>query len=253
MPHVLRTSLLVPALVCLLTGAAAAQGADTDAARPLILDDKALEQIGAALLWLFVIAALVQTALTVIFSWRWFIILLDGTGVKFLINLAFGLAIAFGGDLNAFDQIVGAVLREGGQAGGEPLFGTLGKLLTALILAGGTEAVHRLAMIFGLKAPPPVSEREAAIVGYGHVEVTRDPASKAPDMDVFVNDHFAGTLTREAPRFPRRWPWSAVGYPTSAGGLSVRVVERGAADGASPRLAWQGKIAPRAKLRLRVT
>lgn len=218
----------------------------------IALSEDSLERIGGTLLWLFVIAALVQTALTVIFSWRWYVLVFEGTGMKVVINLVIAAVIVFFGNLNAFDQIIEAVIQGSPDAENAPGFKLVGQILTALILAGGTESVHRLALILGLKAPEQVQTRQDEITGYGKVWVTRRRDTKAPDMDVFVNDNFAGTITRDSPRFPAAWPWSAVGYPVNAGDLEVTVRDRGAPASQAPRLTWDGKINPRAKLRLRV-
>ncbi|WP_118134701.1 hypothetical protein [Oceanicella sp. SM1341] len=224
------------ALVLLMLAplAAAAQspstaGIDTGAAAGgglVFSNPQALAEAGQALVLLFVLALLLESALTLLFDWRVFLAYFDRKGWKTPIAVAVaGLMVwVFGLDIVA--SLISAYSAAPLESG--PVSGTL----TALVLAGGSAGVNRLMRGLGFRAsdraaevaPDPgtrawvsvrVSRRQAK--GPVAVTVTRAPAGTPEPAAI------AGTLGARPPglrqlmfRAPDRFPGNG-GYAVEAG------------------------------------
>lgn len=105
-----------------------------------------------ALMILFVLAVLIESALAVIFNWRLFLELFNGRGVKTLVAIAVSAVVVstFGIDRHVFERLLtvyGVSVGEGGR--------TVSLVLTSLILAGGSGGVHRILVALGYRDPIP--------------------------------------------------------------------------------------------------
>ncbi|MFG1420294.1 hypothetical protein [Roseixanthobacter liquoris] len=112
----------------------------------------ALPVLGTKLVGLFVVATLMESALTAIFNWRLYREFFNGRAVKTLVMAAVGYAVVVTFKYDIFQQIV---VLSGGTGAGDGM----SRLLSALVLAGGSAAVYELFKALGLR--PPV-EPEAA-------------------------------------------------------------------------------------------
>lgn len=127
-----------------------------------------------ALVILFVMAVLIESALSVIFNWRVFLRFFNGKGVKTLVMVAVS-ALA----VDAFDiNIVHDLMVAYGKAD-ETTDPTLGFWLTALILAGGSAGVYNLLVALGYrdaKRPEDVAPKPPSNKAWVSVRVIRDKA-----------------------------------------------------------------------------
>ncbi|HMN85681.1 MAG TPA: hypothetical protein PKA74_06810 [Bauldia sp.] len=202
-----------------------------------------------ALVVLFVLAILIESALAVIFNWRLFLQLFYGRGVKTLVMIAVSALVVAAFDINVVDTLMkgyGVVPPAAEQS-------PIAFWLTALILAGGSAGVYRILVALGYRKPvtpeqvaprPPKdrawiavrTERKAAV---GPIEIhVKDlgeatDASPLPLAGMIGTEGFwrrvAGVFVLDRTRFP------------PAGGYEVRT-------GREYRIAVTGKDAAGAKL-----
>jgi len=141
--HGLRAALLPCLLAAAMSPAAA--GAATD--NPLVLGKQEIyEQSLAALTQLFVIALLMESAFATIFNWRVFLAYFSRTGVKTLVMIVASLVV-----VNVFEADILASLLSAYKAVPVPS-GPVSRLVTALILAGGSAGVYNLMKTLGLRS-----------------------------------------------------------------------------------------------------
>jgi hypothetical protein len=97
-----------------------------------------------ALLQLFVLAVLLESALALLFNWRPFLAIFDGRGVKSIISLAASLVLVFTFHIDAIRSLMtdfsGAVPDN-----------TFSKILTAMVVAGGSSGVNNLLRAMGFR------------------------------------------------------------------------------------------------------
>ncbi len=129
------------------------------------------EQIGEVLVLLFVISVVFETALTPIFNWRIFARFCEGKGVKtpFTVIVAVLLLWTYEIDIfrhiiDAFDAAKGAAAT--GTAGAAGVQGTagsessfLGRIMTGLLVAGGSGAIFNIFTKMGLRNPMQLAEK----------------------------------------------------------------------------------------------
>lgn len=170
-----------------------------------------------ALTMLLVAAVLIENALAVLFNWRVFLTYFSLRGVKTIIAVAVSYIVVQTFDLD----VVGALLKEyvpDANSGG-----TAGRILTALILSGGSSGVNSLMSSLGYRdrgreeeVNPRAPETQAWIavrvkrvnaVGPVHVHVTEartpatDPSAIAGTIG-FRRPSLSELLFRNANRFP---------------------------------------------------
>lgn len=113
---------------------------------PLALDDPEIYKRSlAALTQLFVIAVLLESAFATIFNWRVFLAYFSRTGVKTLVMIVGSLLV-----VNIFDVDVLASLLSAYKPEAVPS-GPVSKLITALILAGGSAGVYNVMKALGYR------------------------------------------------------------------------------------------------------
>lgn len=102
---------------------------------------------------LFVVATVLESALTTLFNWRLYREFFNNRGVKTLVMIAAGYAVVSGFGYDVVAKIIG------GAGGSPPVDRTWSQLLSALTLAGGSAAVFQLLKALGLR--PPTEPEEA--------------------------------------------------------------------------------------------
>lgn len=134
-----------------ILGAGLVLGAQPAFAQGAVPD--ALPTLGTKLIGLFVVATLMESALTAIFNWRLYREFFNGRAVKTLVMALVGYAVVVTFHYDIFQQIV---VLSGGVGAGDGV----SRLLSALVLAGGSAAVYEVFKALGLR--PPV-EPEATV------------------------------------------------------------------------------------------
>ncbi|MBV6823565.1 hypothetical protein [Pseudomonas sp. PD9R] len=117
------------------------------------------------LIGVFVVATLMESALTTLFQWRLYLEFFNGRAVKTLIMIVVGYAVVRQFNYDLFARIIG-------MAGGEGNPGFLSKFLSACVLAGGSAAIYQLFKTLGLRPPvESLQEKPAPAAGKAWVSV----------------------------------------------------------------------------------
>ena len=268
------TQVLVPVLLVLLLISYAAIGQDSFAAvsqeggvgTAKVAEegtDIYTESI-AALTKLFVLAVLVESALTLLFNWRVFLTFFNRKGWKTIIAFAVSLIVVKTFDIDIVERLMNV------YGSGPPQEGSvMTEILTAMILAGGSSAVNNIFIALGFRsrkqetAPQPPSN-EAWIA----IHVTADKASSKEKLVRVYQDSsathakheaIAGSITRKNrlrdlffPN-PNRFPKSG-GYTVEAGEI-YRISVTGTDEQGNPVVAMDEtySFAPKAIVDFDVT
>jgi hypothetical protein len=243
-------SLLVVALSLAPLALASAQTPAAAAPQPQM--DAATYSASFRLLFeLFVLAVLIESGLSVIFNWRPFKELFDSRGMKTLVSLTFSFVFVSVFDLDMTTALVNV------YAGTNDPVNLPGKVVTALVLSGGSSGVNNILVALGFrqisdrpedKKRPPATEAWIAVKlrrvnAVGPVTVRIG----TPDKELPVAGTITGTglrggrflnyFLRDQGRFP-----TAEGYPVPAGETYKIVLEGVNATGAplpaSPGSTW---------------
>lgn len=141
-----------------------------------------MDQIGNILLVFLVLATLFEVALTPLFNWTPFLARFEGKGVKTPIVTGLAFLVFWGYDLDIIrDLLVAMGARPGGTP---PGFG--GQILTALLIAGGSDGVFRIFSKLGIRNPTERKDKAkvaaAALAGQpgGRAATTTITDSSAP-------------------------------------------------------------------------
>jgi hypothetical protein len=94
----------------------------------------------------FVVAAVLESALSTLFQWRLYLEFFNKRAVKTLIMIAVGYSVVRQFDYDIFNKIVS-------MAGGQSNAGSLSRFLSACVLAGGSSAIYQLLKTLGLRPP----------------------------------------------------------------------------------------------------
>ena len=136
--------------------------------RPVGLSDAVYSTSISALTVLFVMAVVLESAFAVIFNWRIFLAYFSTKGVKTIVMVVVSLILVYAFNLDVVASLIAAYRLP--AASGAPLdtslfateaakvSGTVSKVTTALVLAGGSAGVHNLMYALGFR-----SNREAEI------------------------------------------------------------------------------------------
>ena len=136
------------------------------------------EQIGEILVLLFVISVVFETALTPIFNWRVFARFCEGKGVKTPITVLTAVGLLWNYDIDIFKHVIDAFTTAEGTAGnpqGAPATAQdaaatapgaagststfLGRIMTGLLVAGGSGAVFNIFAKLGLRNPTQLADK----------------------------------------------------------------------------------------------
>lgn len=143
-----------------------------DAANP-VAKSPDLEKIGAVLLIFLVLSVVFESALTPIFTWSVFLKYFEGKGFKIPITVLLALLVFWKYELDIIrDVLVALDYYQGGRtATGElkPPLSFWGQVLTALLIAGGSDGVFRIFARLGIRNPTQTQQRaqtlQAAVPG----------------------------------------------------------------------------------------
>ena len=127
-----------------------------------------------ALVILFVLAVLIESALAVIFNWRLFLQVFNGRGVKTVIAVAVSALVVWTFNI---DVVWDLLKVYGGGTQNADAF--ISKLITAFILAGGSGGVYNILVALGYrnaKAAEAVQSKPPKNMAWVSVRVTRDKA-----------------------------------------------------------------------------
>ncbi|HVW64713.1 MAG TPA: hypothetical protein VHB01_06830 [Nitrosospira sp.] len=127
---------------------------------------------------LFVVAILLESALAIIFNWRVFLALFDGRGMRTVISVVLALVVTWNFDLDVLSDLI--KVYGGGSSKGDP---TLGKIITALILAGGSSGVNNILITLGYrsrKTEEDVAPRPKDTDSWIAVRLKRERVMKGP-------------------------------------------------------------------------
>ncbi|MGJ7518043.1 hypothetical protein ACSFE6_27355 [Pseudomonas baetica] len=117
------------------------------------------------LVGVFVVATLMESALSTLFQWRLYLEFFNGRAFKTLVMIVFGYAVVLQFDYDIFNKII--IL-----AGGVSNPGYLSLFLSACVLAGGSAAIYQLFKTLGLRPPAePLQEKPAPAAGKAWVSV----------------------------------------------------------------------------------
>jgi len=117
-------------------------------------DDSIVGDSGAALLKLFVLAVLLESALALLFNWRPFVALFNGRGVKPMFSFGAALFIVF----TLEPATVATLLAEYRGGPLRPSDRDIAFILEAMILAGGSSGVNRLLVGLGFRSRVPTEQ-----------------------------------------------------------------------------------------------
>lgn len=186
-----------------------------------------------ALFLLFVLATVLESALAIIFNWRPFVETFNARAVRPVVSLFFALMLVFLFNLDIVTALAKLVSLK------VPDLDATGKILTAMVIAGGSAAVNNLMVGLGfrqVRTPETVTPKPPADKGWISVSITRTPAIKGPvTVSIGVNggggnvpvvasiEQTSIPSYRYFLRDPGRFPGSG-GYPVKKGDLvTVRV------------------------------
>lgn len=159
--------------------------------RPVAFTEEQLEVIGAQLLLLLVVSIFLETALSVLFGWRVFQLHFDGRGWKTPIAVFASAIFVYGFDIDAMGEVLEAFELDAEFGWFSPT-----KIVSTLILAGGSSLIFRLFETFGLRAPVRRKEeidelREKAGL---KVKVSRGMVPQNREVLVAVDDIIVGQI-----------------------------------------------------------
>ena len=132
-------------LVCLIANPAFAQV-------PSPPETADLQRIGDVLLLFLVLSVVFEVALTPVFNSRFYLAYLDGQGLKIPITIALALLVFWAYDLDIIRDTLNALEQK--DAFGKRIslsFG--GQILTALLIAGGSDGIFRIFSKLGIRNP----------------------------------------------------------------------------------------------------
>jgi hypothetical protein len=144
---------LIGMVLLLVVGASPLFGQDTPST-PNVLPSTELEQVGRVLLVFLVLSVVFEVALTPIFNWRVFLARFEGKGVKTPVAVILAFIVFWGYGLDIISDLLVALNYKA-----ERSFG--GQVLTALLIAGGSDGVFRIFTKLNIRDPEARKEKAA--------------------------------------------------------------------------------------------
>ncbi|TCA23625.1 hypothetical protein E0H70_28260 [Rhizobium leguminosarum bv. viciae] len=134
-----------------------------DAAQALGLSNQVYTASAKALTMLFVTAVVLESAFAIIFNWRVFLAYFDTKGVKTIVMIVISAIVVFYFKLDVFASLLAAfsIPNPSADAAGvaaslqnqvKETSDTLSKLITALVLAGGSSGIHNMMYALGFRS-----------------------------------------------------------------------------------------------------
>ncbi len=146
------------------------------------LTDEQLKVIGAQLLLLLVLSILLESGLSVLFNYRYFLVFLDGRGWKTPISFIVSLIFVFGFGINT----VGEVLKAFGLVHKDDLEWP-SQFVTALILTGGSSLIFQLFEMFGLRSPLRRRAESDEVRSKARLKIRLTRQKVSPDREVLIS------------------------------------------------------------------
>ena len=119
-----------------------------------------LNAVGEVLLVFLVLSAAFEVALTPVFNSRFFLARYEGKGVKVPLTIVLALIVFWGYELDIIQELLNALGHT--TTKGEPIslsFG--GQILTAFLIAGGSDGIFRIFSKLGIRNPKERKEKAA--------------------------------------------------------------------------------------------
>ncbi|MDO8948068.1 MAG: hypothetical protein Q7U88_13065 [Desulfocapsaceae bacterium] len=105
-----------------------------------------LEEVGQVLLVILALSVVFEVALTPVFNWRFFLLHFEGKGPKTPITVILALIVFWGYDLDIIKDLLVSLGYSANMTFG-------GQILTALLIAGGSDGVLRIFTKLGISNP----------------------------------------------------------------------------------------------------
>lgn len=134
-------------LMTICSATFAAGGGDVKEAMPVKWD-----LIGSVLVIFLVLSVVFETALTPIFNWRIFLLHFEEKGVKVPLTVGTAFIVFWAYDLDLIARLMTALGHEQ-----EANFG--GRVLTAFLIAGGSDGIFRIFSKLGIRNPTERKEK----------------------------------------------------------------------------------------------
>jgi hypothetical protein len=198
-----------------------------------------------ALFLLFVLATVLESALAILFNWRPFVETFNARAVRPVVSLAFALMLVFLFNLDLVTALAKLVSPN------VPALDATGRILTAMVIAGGSAAVNNLMVGLGfrqVRTPETVTPKPPADKGWISVSITRTPTIKgAVTIGIGVADASGNVpvvasleqSSRRGYRYffrdPGRFPGSG-GYPVKKADVVTVRVSAAKSDGSADPL-----------------
>jgi hypothetical protein len=139
--------------------------------------EEAYPEAFKALFLLFVLAIVLEMALAILFNWRPFVETFNSRAVKPVVSLAFALVLVYMFDIDLVTSLAKLI-----SPNVSPLDNT-GRILTAMVIAGGSAAVNNLMVGLGFRqqrTPEQVAPKPPANKGWISVSIVRTDKIKGP-------------------------------------------------------------------------
>lgn len=134
--------LLAGILVLVCTGS----WAQEDPTQPILNESAMAEEVARVLLVFLVLSLVFEVALTPIFNWRIFMQRFDGKGLKVPITVILAFVVFWSYDLDIIRDLLVSLRYEADATVG-------GQVLTALLIAGGSDGIFRIFIKLGIRNP----------------------------------------------------------------------------------------------------
>ena len=178
-------SVVMVAFIFCAIGMAGEVFAEDNAAQALGLSSLVYSASAKSLTMLFVTAVVLESAFAVIFNWRVFLAYFDTKGVKTIVMIVISAIVVFYFKLDIFASLLAAFsvadpgtgataatvttsLQEIVKATSDPV----SKLITALVLAGGSSGVHNMMYALGFRSSRDTEETAKPASNEAWISVT---------------------------------------------------------------------------------
>jgi len=146
-----------------------------------------LNDIGSVLLAFVVLSLVFEVALTPVFNSRFFLRRFEGKGVKIPLTVGISLLVFWSYDLDIIQQLLNALDQK--TVDGKPIpvsFG--GQILTAFLIAGGSDGIFRIFSKLGIRNPTERKEKAALEKGALAQKAQEEQAEAKKTADLMAID-----------------------------------------------------------------
>lgn len=139
--------------------------------------DEAYPEAFKALFLLFVLAVVLESALAILFNWRPFVETFNSRAVKPVVSMAFSLLLVYMFKIDLVTSLAKLISPN------VPALDNTGRILTAMVIAGGSAGVNNLMVALGFRqarTPETVAPAPPANKGWISVSIVRTAAIMGP-------------------------------------------------------------------------